>query len=300
MVGRLSMLEVQLVALILLALIFGTVGLGLLAYCSLSSSFQPLKKVAVKFVPTAIGTALLFMLGTWAYWAYWEWSWNRLSQRPSYILHNLGMGLLNYESAYASFPPPALQQHSWRIRVVPFLISSPHYSEYDFGVPWDASRNMLIDRRPLRVGKGPDPDDSHVSGMPFEFGHDLDFPQQTRFVMIVGEGFFGSQSGGRRPSEIVDGLVNTIAIAETSRSDIHWLHPLDLNGTEMSLRVNDGPNSIGSTSGRMPCVCFGDGQVFYLSPKIPASALKALLTINGREEVSRDACIRNGWLVVTE
>lgn len=288
------------VILIILTFTLGATGLGLLAYCSLSSSVQPVKKIAVRSALIAVCIALFYALGTWAKNQYQEWSWNRLIHRPSYILHNLGMGLLNYESVYKRFPPPAMQEHSWRIRVLPFVVSSPYCSEYDFDMPWDSSNNMLLDRRPLRLGKGPTPDASYVYGMPFEFGGDLDFPQQTRFVMIVGESFFASQSGGRRASEVIDGLENTIELVETSRSDIHWLHPLDLNGTEMSFRVNDGPNSIGSQSGRMPGVCFCDGQAFYVNPRIPESALKALLTINGREELSRDTCIRNGWLVAAE
>jgi len=136
--------------------------------------------------------------------------------------------------------------------------------------------------------------------MPFEFGSHLDFPQQSRFLMIVGEGFFGSNSGGRRANEIIDGMENTIALAETARSDIHWLHPLDLNGAEMSFRVNDGPNSIGNNRGGNPVVCFCDGQTFHLNPKIPENALRALLTINGREDIVRDTCVANGWLVATE
>ena len=138
-----------------------------------------------------------------------------------------------------------------------------------------------------------------ICGMPFKFGHDLNFPQQTRFVMIVGNSFFGSPSGDRRSAEIIHGLANTIAIAETSRNDIHWLHPLDLYETEMSFLVNDGPNSIANKSGANPAVCFCDGQVFYLNPKIPVSALRSLLTIDGREDMDRDTCVKNGWLTAT-
>lgn len=286
--------------LVVFSLIFGTVALGMLAYCAYWSSVRPIKTLAARITLIVICLAVLVTLGVSARNWYLESYWERQSHSPSYIIRSLGMGLLNYESAYKRFPPPRMNDHSWRIRLLPFLVSCVHYSEYDFESPWYSSGNMLLDRRPLREGKGPNPNESYVRGMPFEFGSSLDFPQQTRFVMIVGEDFFSTDTEVRRASDILDGVENTIALAETPRSDLHWLLPLDLNKTEMSYRVNDGPNSIGNSKGRMPVVCFCDGQVFYLNPKIPENALRSLLTINGREDIDRDTCVKNGWLIATE
>jgi hypothetical protein len=157
---------------------------------------------------------------------------------------------------------------------------------------------MLLDRRLLHDSKRPDED--HVGGMPVKFGTELDFPQQTRFLMVVGEHCFGTDADGRRADEITDGLSNTIALVETSRPDVHWLHPIDLNYDRMSFQINDGPASIGNTDRKWPMVCFGDGAVYSISPDIPESALKALLTIDGQESLDREGCVARGWLKSTE
>lgn len=70
-------------------------------------------------------------------------------------MRQLALGLLNYEAAHRVFPPARMADHSWRIRLVPFLISSAHYANYDFSRPWDSSENLLIDRRAIPIGMGP-------------------------------------------------------------------------------------------------------------------------------------------------
>lgn len=212
-------------------------------------------------------------------------------------LRQLGLGLLNYESAYKVFPPARMENHSWRIRMVPFLISSAHFVNYDFTVPWDADPNLMLDRRPIPVGKGPNASEMIIAGMPFDFSNGSCVPQTTAFVSIVGENAFADYENGRRTNDCPDGIENTIAIVQTSRQDIHWLHPIDLEFETMSFKINDGPKSIASPDDDEPFVCFADGMVTRISREIPSDVLRALTTRNGNEKWTRADAISRGWLI---
>lgn len=211
-------------------------------------------------------------------------------------MRQLGLGLLNYEAAYRCFPPARLESHSWRIRLAPFLVSSALYMNYDFGRDWDSAENMLIDRRPILSGKGPMADQLIIAGMPFDYANGRCVRQSTAFVMLPGDTAFGDANRGRTISESPDGPENTIAIVQTARPDIHWLHPLDLDIATMSYQINAGPNSISAEDGAMPLVCFADATVCWIDSEIPAEAVRSLVTIDGDENWTRKAVRERGWL----
>ena len=64
-------------------------------------------------------------------------------------LRNIGVALINYESCFRGFPATHAGGHSWRIRCVPFMWSSPQFDMYDFDSPWDSAKNITIHTRPL-------------------------------------------------------------------------------------------------------------------------------------------------------
>lgn len=212
-------------------------------------------------------------------------------------LRTLGSAVMQYEIAHKQYPHPSLAGHSWRIRVLPYAVSCPHYENYDFSQTWDSTTNMLLDQRMVREAEWRRPS---LGSMPMAFGSSLDFAQQTRFVMIVGDHCVGAESGVRRASDITDGITRTIALVETPRPGIHWLHPIDLQFSEMSFLVNDGPLSIGNANGASPLVSFCDGMVYRVHSEIPPDVLKSFLTIDGNEVYDRDACVQRGWLVPAE
>jgi hypothetical protein len=166
------------------------------------------------------------------------------------------------------------------------------YSEYRFDEPWDSASNFTIDTRPLPSRKivteagnvGMEP-----YGIPYPYpcGYDS-AAHHVSYLMLVGDNAFGKPLGWRTKAEIVDGLDSTIAIVETSRTDAHWLSPVDLEVATMSLTVNDGPKSISSRHPHGPVVMFCDGEVFRLNPAIDPDSLKALITIDGGESISRE------------
>lgn len=176
------------------------------------------------------------------------------------------------------------------------------YNEYRFDEPWDSTANITLDTRPLRNKKSAIDRDGDVAiavhGIPYAYPCKYNLTVHgASYLMIVGDNAFGKPKGWRASFEIVDGLDSTIAIAETKRTDIHWLSPQDFFIDQMSLTVNDGPNSISSDHPRGPAVLFCDGAIYRLKSAIDRDTLWAMLTINGGEKVSRDQLVKDGLLV---
>ncbi|MEM8671695.1 MAG: hypothetical protein AAGG48_29525 [Planctomycetota bacterium] len=170
------------------------------------------------------------------------------------------------------------------------------HSNYNYEQSWDSDLNYSLDSRPLPT-KG---DELVIYGMPGAYAcpKDGDGTHQTAYLMVVGASAFGKPGGFRTPDEITDGLETTIAVAETRSRDIHWLEPVDFDATHMSFVVNDSATlSISSDHPRGPAVLFGDGAVYRLSPYTVPQIVKAMVTINGGEELDRDRLVLDGVLV---
>lgn len=208
-------------------------------------------------------------------------------------LKQIGLGLWNYHDSYSTFPSAREGGHSWRIRLLPFMWSSPQYSVYDFDQPWDAEKNITIDVRPLPSKSG----DLAVYGNPYGPPCDADDPHCTSYLMVVGDAAFAAPNRTRKQSEISDGLENTIAVAEVALSSVHWISPVDLDFGTMSFSINDGSRSISSCHPSGPAVLFCDGAVYRLNPGIDRETVRGLCTINGGENISRDSLVAGGLLI---
>ena len=73
---------------------------------------------------------------------------------------------------------------------------------------------------------------------------------------------------------------------EVKNSGIHWAEPRDLDFTSMSFRIND-PNGtgIGSYHTGGALVALADGSIRFVEEGLDPKLLKALITINGGEDV---------------
>ncbi len=88
---------------------------------------------------------------------------------------------------------------------------------------------------------------------------------------------------------MTDGLSATIFISEIARSDIHWMEPRDLHIDRMSFQINDKTKpSISSHHRGGAHVLFADGSVRFLRDSTPPEIVRALLTIDGGEEIDWD------------
>ncbi|MDM4019444.1 DUF1559 domain-containing protein [Roseiconus lacunae] len=205
-------------------------------------------------------------------------------------LKQIGLAIENYHTSYNVYPSPNFGGHSWRIRSLGFLMASSMHSNYNYDQSWDSDLNYSLDSRPLPTKS----DKLVIYGMPGTYActTDGDGTHETAYSMVVGASAFG------KPDDITDGLETTIAVAETRSRDIHWLEPVDFDATNMSFVVNDfGTLSISSDHPRGPAVLFGDGAVYRLSPRTDPQIVKAMVTIDGGEELDRDRLVLDGVLV---
>lgn len=213
-------------------------------------------------------------------------------------LKQVGLALHNYLDTYSGFPPAHSDGHSWRIRITPYIWSSPQYAAYDFDQPWDAPHNSVHTRLlPTKKVGMSTPDPLTAYGHPYGPPCDNDDSDATSYVMLVGENAFGHPSEQRKVSDVTDGTANTIAVVEIADSHVHWLSPVDLKIDDMSFLINSGSNSISSHHSNGPAVLFCDGAVFRINPSMDAETVRALCTINGGEDISRETLISQGLLV---
>jgi len=194
------------------------------------------------------------------------------------------MAFYNYHDAHGCFPPayvPDAQgkpMHSWRVLILPYLEQRAVYNAYDFDEPWDGPNNRKLAGKlfgdPFHCPSGP-----HMGSSPV-----------TDYVVIVGPHTAFPGSTCTSFDDFQDGRENTIILAEIADSDVHWMEPRDLDFHEMSFVVNDkGKPSISGPHPAGPMVVCADGIAAYnLSDRLRPETLRALITIDGGEEVVRD------------
>lgn len=211
-------------------------------------------------------------------------------------LEYIGSALTNYHDVHGSFPAPNLGGHSWRIRLVPFLFASHMYGEYRFDQPWDSPENQALDSRPLPMKDG-GPDRPHGMPFPYRCGSKQTATSTTAFLMFVGDNAFGSPVGTRDVHDITDPLDSTLVAAEAIGHDVHWLEPRDFVVDSMSFVINDETElSVSSRHKHGPVALFADESVWRLSPQINPATLRALITIDGGEKITRSQLAAKGLL----
>jgi prepilin-type processing-associated H-X9-DG protein len=196
-------------------------------------------------------------------------------------LMKIGLALHSYSAKYGSFPPAytvdkqGRRMHSWRALLLEFL-DPDLCRKYDFSRPWNSPDNLAVAGMMKENGPYRCPTENPQN------------PLNTSYVMLVGPRAFSAGPTGRKPEEITDGPANTIAVVEMWPSGIGWTAPYDLVVSEMSFKIND-PDRVGVRS----ChpvganVLFADAHVTYIGGDIDEKILKALCTINGKEDVSK-------------
>lgn len=198
------------------------------------------------------------------------------------------MALHNYHDVYGSFPPAYIADangkpmHSWRVLILPYFYETGIYDQYRFDEPWDGPHNRDLARRVSNSHW-------HCPSGPLGDGSPL-----TEYVLVVGSGTAFPGQTCTSLSDIHDGPANTIVLVEIANSDIHWMEPRDLEIDQMSFRINDANRpSISSPHPAGPAVVFADGITAYrLEPSLSPATLRALTTLAGNEDVSRDRLIR--------
>ncbi|HWB08319.1 MAG TPA: DUF1559 domain-containing protein [Pirellulales bacterium] len=198
-------------------------------------------------------------------------------------LKQIGLALHNYHDVYGRFPAPSVSaadgkpMHSWRVAIVPFLISHPFYMRYDFNRPWDSPAN-------LRLAKSFCPSFYVCPSANQPSGSGL-----TNYVMVVGPKAASRAGSWTGLDQITDGPANTVIIAEIADSDIFWSEPRDLNMDEMSFQIND-PSKPGISSHHLhgAMVLFADGTVKFLDESTKPDDLRAMLTASAGDKAATE------------
>jgi prepilin-type processing-associated H-X9-DG protein len=209
-------------------------------------------------------------------------------------LHQIGLALLNYETANGCFPPAYIADkngrpmHSWRVLILPCLGHNTLYMRYSFNEPWDGPNNKkLLASRPKEYA------------CPYDLHEDSPNAGQTSYVAVVGR---DAAWRGEKPlkSRDFDGAESaTIMVVEAADADIPWTKPDDL---ALDAVVSAGSESFVAPMGRDADhngffvsqrvfygfnAAFADGHIAFLpSAGAEPSMLLNLLRIGGATETA--------------
>jgi hypothetical protein len=134
-------------------------------------------------------------------------------------LHQLGLALHDYHTAYGCFPPAYITDksgkplHSWRALLLPFMEYSYIYEGLDLTQPWDAPKNNKVVATQLREYECPSDAASCA--------------QSTSYVAVVGPNAAWAGDKSRKLADFGDDPSGTIMLLEVVNSGIGWAEPRD-------------------------------------------------------------------------
>ena len=155
---------------------------------------------------------------------------------------------------------------SWRVQVLPFIEQQSLYDRFNLDEPWDSPHNLeLLQYMPNLF---------RSSGDPLESG-------LTRVTNFRGPNAPFELGSGVGPEiwQIIDGTSNTIAFAETGNA-VPWTKP-----TDTPFHENNPFSALGDVGLEFITAMF-DGSALERSSSISIDELFALITHNGREDLS--------------
>jgi hypothetical protein len=163
------------------------------------------------------------------------------------------------------------------VLILPYIDNDDLYKQYKFDEPWDGPNNRKLADRMPRV---------------FAFHSQKRAPGHTttNYLAVIGDNTAWPHAKQRKTAEVKDDNSSTILIVENRGMNVHWMEPRDLNIDEMDFRINN-PNGISSWYDE-PAVAMVDSSVHRLKRNIKPDVLRALLTINGSEELQQG---NSGW-----
>ena len=189
-------------------------------------------------------------------------------------LKRIALALRNYESTYQSLPPAYTvdssgnRLQSWRVLILPFLEEQQLYDSIDLNRRWDDPANAEAGSRMPSVYSCPST---------------LAESNETTYKAIVTIDSCFPHAEARRLSEITDALYNTAMLIESSPATaVHWMSP---NDADIDFVVGFGPETqFAHQSGTH--MAFADGAVVFLIDNASESLRRALVSVNGGEDLS--------------
>jgi type II secretory pathway pseudopilin PulG len=162
-------------------------------------------------------------------------------------LKQMGLALLNYESAHRTLPPASLGptssslpgppwRHGWVALTLPFIEQANVQNNYNFGVHWYDSPNASVIQIPLQVYHCPSADFGRTAtSKSAAYGQRTAAAWDYASVNLssYAPGYSGTDNAERRKgvmndregskvSQIVDGLSNTMMVSECANRPQLW------------------------------------------------------------------------------
>jgi prepilin-type processing-associated H-X9-DG protein len=189
-------------------------------------------------------------------------------------LKQIGLAMHNYHDAWGSFPPVATYDAagrpllSWRVLLLPYLDEQGLYSQFQLAEPWDSLHNLPLASQVPQVFRCP--------------SHPMSPPNATCYMAISGDGTVFPPNRAVGVRDIIDGTANTAMVGDVASSTTVWSQPGDV---AFDARFQ-GPGNFKSFHPGGWNMLFADGQVRFISDSVDRQALRAMMTIQGREQVN--------------
>jgi len=195
-------------------------------------------------------------------------------------LHQIAIGLMNYEDKHRSLPPVCLTDgvgkpaHSWRTLILPEIEEQELFTRYRMGEPWNSPHNRQVTDNRIGVFRCPRDDGAGE--------------YDTSYVAIVGPNTAWAPDKGTRLSQITD-RSKTILLVEMKNSGIKWAEPrdLDLGNLPPGVTKHSLLKTLSNHDGGYINVLFADGHTESISSSIPWEEFEAMIAINGSANTDR-------------
>lgn len=200
-------------------------------------------------------------------------------------MHHVVMAIYNHPSTSMGGPLPAPVVHgtsefSWRYTVLPVVLDTSVYKRYRRDKPWNdpANREFSTTRiAPYTCPSNPNP-------------RDAEGRYYTAYALLTGPGTMYDGDKPPRLNDIGGSLSQTILLAEACGANIVWNEPRDIDVSRELVGVNLPGRTRGSSAGWLSGghyggvnVAFADGSARTLSANIDPAVLKALATIDHKD-----------------
>jgi type II secretory pathway pseudopilin PulG len=159
---------------------------------------------------------------------------------------------------------------SWRVQLLPYMEAGAQFQLYHLDEPWNSPGNLQA-----------------LTVIPPQFINPMDEPAAEQgansvgYVAVAGPGFLFDGPTPHKPSEIRDGLSQTIMVVEVAQSGIALAEPRDLTWDEFL--ANFKARNVGRNI--WVNAVFADGTVRKISYDTSPDKLRAYFTIDGGENV---------------
>jgi hypothetical protein len=181
-------------------------------------------------------------------------------------MKQISLGMINHASNTNKLPP-ADQNLSWRVHILPYIEQDSLYRQFDRNAAWNAGKNSTLADTFIKTYQSP-----------------LDDPPtaQTHYRVFTGEDSVFDPNNLRRgyPGGIADGTSNTVLIIDTAET-VPWPAP-----KEVLLQKGGQFPEFGHPKRSQILVAMCDASVRAVDKKaMDAAKIRALATANGGEAI---------------